>query len=233
MNRIAKAYEARFRALLQAAGARRLDQGVQWLVLRAKERSAQEGMSTADSLTRLHERLAARLASRSRPSPAGSIRFFCDAGLGGLARWLRAAGYEALWQPGIEDTALLREARRTSTTILTTDSLMMERRLLRDQIIPALWVPPTLKIPEQLKLVFRHFCLTAREPRCMSCGGQLGMVDKEAVRHRIPPKTYLWLNEYFLCVDCDKLFWRGTHWEKIQRQLKAVGDQTSISSTKR
>lgn len=28
------------------------------------------------------------------------IRFACDAMLGGLARWLRAAGYEASWHDG-------------------------------------------------------------------------------------------------------------------------------------
>lgn len=30
-------------------------------------------------------------------------RFACDAMLGGLARWLRAAGYDATWTYGIED----------------------------------------------------------------------------------------------------------------------------------
>ena len=29
--------------------------------------------------------------------------FACDAMLGGLARWLRAAGYDASWEHGIDD----------------------------------------------------------------------------------------------------------------------------------
>ena len=46
-----------------------------------------------------------------------ALRFACDAMLGGLARWLRAAGYDATWQEGIDaglgrkDDAL-REGRR-------------------------------------------------------------------------------------------------------------------------
>ena len=96
----------------------------------------------------------------------------------------------------------------------------MERRLLRDGIVPGYWLPPTLRIPEQLALVFREFGLTPCEPRCMSCGGELRRVEKEALRERIPPKTYRWLDEYFVCARCDRLFWRGTHWMRIAQQLR-------------
>jgi uncharacterized protein with PIN domain len=41
----------------------------------------------------------------------------------------------------------------------------------------------------------------------MSCGGELLKGDKEALRERIPPKTYRWLGEYFVCGRCGKLFW--------------------------
>ena len=150
--------------------------------------------------------------------------FLCDAGLGGLARWLRAAGYEAVWIPDIEDAELLREARRREAMILTTDSMLMERRLLRDGVIPALWLPPTLTMLEQLALVFRELGLSARDPRCMSCGGELRRVEKEAMRKRIPPKTWRWVDEYFLCARCDKLFWHGTHWQRIQTRLRQLDD---------
>src|SRR5947209_2987103 len=81
-------------------------------------------------------------------------------------------------------------------------------------LLPAVWVPPTLTMLEQLALVFGELGLEPRESRCMSCGGELQVVDKEAVRDRIPPRTYLWRDEFFECVRCHKLFWHGTHWEK-------------------
>jgi uncharacterized protein with PIN domain len=84
------------------------------------------------------------------------------------------------------------------------------------------WLPPTLGIPEQLALVFREFGLTLRVPRCMSCGGELRRGDKEALKERIPPKTYRWLDEYFVCARCGKLFWHGTHWRRIAKALKAL-----------
>ena len=219
MNRIRKAYQVRFRTLLLHVRARRLEQGVQWLVAKACQLSASEHIPQADAFTAVYEQLAARPPFRKiTPTPRPAV-FWCDAGLGGLARWLRAAGHDARWQPDIADDELLREARRIAATILTTDSLLMERRVLRDRIIPAYWLPPALGIPAQLALVFHEFGLLTGEPRCMSCGGELRTVEKEALRERIPPKTYRWLDEYFVCNRCDRLFWRGTHWTRIERQL--------------
>jgi hypothetical protein len=245
MSRIRKAYEARFRALLGQLGTRRLDQGVQWLLAKAEQLSVREEIPPANALTHVHLWLlgrtgawlnradspqpatvpAAAPAARShlRQTPAPAL-FLCDAGLGGLARWLRAAGYEADWIPDIEDAELLREARLRGAMILTTDSMLMERRLLRDGVMPALWLPPTLMVLEQLLLVFRELGLSARDPRCMSCGGELRRVEKEDMRERIPPKTWRWVDEYFLCARCDKLFWHGTHWQRIQTRLRQLDD---------
>jgi uncharacterized protein with PIN domain len=142
--------------------------------------------------------------------------------LGGLSRWLRAAGYRALWTPDITDDALLNQARILSAVVLTTDSLLMERRVLRDRKILSLWLPPALGIAAQLKLVFTAYGLKLQEPRCMACGGELLLTDKETLRERIPSKTYRWLDEYFVCHDCNQLFWRGTHWERISRELRAM-----------
>jgi uncharacterized protein with PIN domain len=222
VSRIQRGYEDRFRVLLRRARARRLEQGVQWLVAKAQGLSAGEDLSLADALAQVCEHLATSKPfqqSASQPTPA---LFLCDAGLGGLARWLRAAGHEAAWQPDIADDELLRQARAIPATVLTTDAMLMERRLLRDRIIPAFWLPPTLSIPEQLALVFREFGLTLRGPRCMSCGGELRRGSKETLRERIPPRTYRWLDEFFVCRRCDKLFWHGTHWQRIVKALTAV-----------
>jgi uncharacterized protein with PIN domain len=223
VSRIRKAYQVRFRTLLQRARARRLEQGVELLVARACRLSASEQIPQTEAFTRVYDQLAARAHFRRPTSSSSSVIFWCDAGLGGLARWLRAAGYDARWRPDIADDELVREARKITATLLTTDSLLMERRLLRDGIVPGYWLPPTLGIPEQLALVFREFGLTQGEPRCMSCGGELRRVEKEALRDRIPPKTYRWIEEYFVCARCDHLFWRGTHWTRIQQQLRLVG----------
>src|SRR5688572_102938 len=69
--------------------------------------------------------------------------FVCDAGLGGLARWLRGSGFEAFWKPELDDAAVIREAQHQQATLITTDSLMMERGILRDGVVPSVFVPST------------------------------------------------------------------------------------------
>jgi uncharacterized protein len=232
VSRIRKAYQVRFRTLLQQVRARRLEQGVDWLVAKARRVSAREQIPLSEAFTLVYEQLASRRPFRRPADPPAPGLFWCDAGLGGLARWLRAAGYDARWEPDIADEALLREARKLGATILTTDSLFMERRLLRDGIVPGYWLPPTLGIRDQLRLVFREFGLKRRGPRCMSCGGELRRVDKEALRERIPPRTYRWLDEYFVCARCDRLFWRGTHWMRIERDLGLAQAEAGMGSAR-
>jgi uncharacterized protein len=219
VSRMRRGYEDRFRALLRRVHARRLEQGVQSLVDRAHRLSQGDGISLTAALEHVCERLAARKAFQQSASQSAPVLFLCDAGLGGLARWLRAAGYDAAWQPYIADDELLRQARANGAIVLTTDGMLMERRLLRDRIIAAFWLPPTLSIAEQLALVFREFALTLLAPRCMSCGGELRRGSKEELRERIPPRTYRWLDEFFVCSRCGKLFWHGTHWRRIRESL--------------
>src|SRR5947207_11439008 len=196
MSRILKVYEARFRGLLRELNARQLEPGVRSLVARAKLLSDRQGTSPTRGLTQVHERLRSQVefftrldrrlggnsTARGNRELRGRLpsRFLCDAGLGGLARWLRAAGYETLWIPDIADAELVRQAQRQAATILTTDSLLMERGVLRDGIIPAYWLPPTLTMEEQLALVFQEFHLVVRDPRCTRCGGELRRVAKES-----------------------------------------------------
>ena len=56
----------------------------------------------------------------------------------------------------------------------------------------------------------------------MSCGGELHRAAKEALRERIPPRTYRWLDKFFVCARCDKLFWHGTHWQRIMATLSEL-----------
>jgi len=127
MSRIRKAYATRFRWLLENFGARRLDQGVTQLLKTAERISAAEKIPLADALTRLHNHLASNASVSTPIQLPDPIRFFCDAGLGGLARWLRAAGYEAEWEPGIDDSDLLAVAGPDSSRFMAAADLEDQR----------------------------------------------------------------------------------------------------------
>lgn len=148
--------------------------------------------------------------------------FHCDAGLGGLAKLLRAAGYDAAFWPGIDDDRLLDKSLDSAAILLTNDTLLAGRGVIQRGVVPALLVPITLRKSQQFSQVVDQLDLPLAAPRCMSCGGRLQAVDKESVRDRIPPRTYPWRDDYYVCQRCDKLFWQGTHWQKIRQHLASV-----------
>ena len=150
-------------------------------------------------------------------------RFACDAMLGGLARWLRAAGYDASWHPGIDDRDLIDLARREGRVLLTSDTGIFRVGVVRDGEVPALFIPHGLGKEDQLRFVLRELNLPVREHRCMACGGPLAEVAKEAVRERAPPRSFARAERFYECLRCGRLFWQGTHWQRIAEVLRRAG----------
>jgi len=148
--------------------------------------------------------------------------FFCDAMLGGLARWLRAAGYDAAFEYGIDDAELIARARAGRRMILSSDGPMFQRSLITSGEMPALYVPQQLSKLQQLRFVLRELSLPLRPPRCMACGGELAEVPKHTVISEAPPLAYRRCEKFWRCGRCGKLLWHGTHWQRITERLAQI-----------
>jgi uncharacterized protein with PIN domain len=232
--RIEAGFRHRFRELLALVSPRRLEFGVELLMGRGRDLAVREGLPLATGLAQVYEFTRVRVKRRvevtgacavvrppwARFSEARPPRFLCDPSLGGLARWLRAAGYEAGEARGPE--APLAVPADPGLVLLTTDSALLDRLPVREGHGLVLWLPSALTMREQLAIVLRDLGLRPREARCMACGGALVQARKEDVHPRIPPRTALWKDEYFVCAGCDRLFWQGTHWERIAHALAAA-----------
>ena len=147
-------------------------------------------------------------------------RFACDAMLGALARWLRAAGYDAFWREGIDDTELVRLSRAEGLTLLTSDAGILLHAVVRDGVVPALWLPHGMNPQQQLAFVLEKWRLPLRAPRCMACGGELAEVTRERAAGRVPPRSFAAMDRFWECVRCGRLFWHGTHWRRIGEKLR-------------
>jgi uncharacterized protein with PIN domain len=228
-GRIEAGFRGRFRMLLALASREGVDPEIAELMREGRARAARDGMPLARALAGVYDRarvaLEKQTAQMSRTPPWSRFtegrapRFLCDPSLGGLARWLRAAGYEAMLAPEVPGHRLPEEALARGLVLLTTEAEVLDRRIVADETLLVVWLPSALSMREQLRMVMRDLGLRLRAPRCMACGGVQVGAPKESVRPRIPPRTALWKDEYFVCAACDKLFWQGTHWERIARAL--------------
>jgi uncharacterized protein with PIN domain len=142
--------------------------------------------------------------------------------LKGLTRWLRAAGYDAWWAYDLEDEALIEVSRTQNRILLTSDSGLMKQPPIVSNAVSALFVPRELNVSGQVEFVFQHYGLKRRPPRCMKCGGGLAWIPKASVRTEAPPRTYCWLDDFYRCLRCGQLFWKGTHWNNILDKLDSL-----------
>ena len=152
------------------------------------------------------------------------MRFLCDAMLGGLAKWLRAAGYDTYYASegtDVSDRSLTEKALEEGRVLLTSDGGFLERKPVRDGSVGILMVP-YLPLEDQLRLVVEHFALSLRPSRCMGCNGELEAVSPGAVSDRVPPGVTRDHEKFFLCGGCGRVFWHGSHWARISGRLERV-----------
>ena len=152
------------------------------------------------------------------------MKFLCDAMLGGLAKWLRAAGYDTYYAregTDVSDRSLTLKALEEDRVLLTSDGGFLERKPVRDGHVGFMRVPHA-PLEGQLRLVADRFDLCRRESRCMECNGELEAVTPGAVAERVPPGVRRDHEEFFLCRGCGRVFWHGSHWARISGRLSRV-----------
>lgn len=152
------------------------------------------------------------------------MKFLCDAMLGGLAKWLRAAGYDTYYAregTDVSDRSLTLKALEEERVLLTSDGGFLERKPVRDGSVGFLKVPHA-PLEGQLRLVVERFDLARSESRCMECNGELRTVAREAVASRTPSGVRRVHEEFLVCAGCDRVFWHGSHWQRISDRLERV-----------
>jgi uncharacterized protein with PIN domain len=147
----------------------------------------------------------------------GELCFACDAMLGRLARWLRFAGFDTTFLPDVPDRTVAGQARAEGRWLLTRD------RRLAASTGPRVVLLRGRTVGEQVAELRARLPLVARPElfftRCSCCNGSLVEVPREAVRDRLPPYVAVHANRFFSCPGCRRVYWPGTHPERITRKL--------------
>ncbi len=141
-------------------------------------------------------------------------RFILDVHLGTLAKYMRAMGIDTLYENCYSDEEIVETALREERTILTRDRGILKRRRVEYG-----YLIKSNSSREQLMEVFINFdLLPSVQPfsRCLRCNGPLRKVEKRDIAHELDPLTEKFYNEFFRCISCSSLYWRGGHWERMK-----------------
>lgn len=159
-----------------------------------------------------------RRAGSDCPRP---VRFAVDAHLGRLASLLRFAGFDAAIVKDKVDLA--NTVAPDGRVVLTRDVGLLKRNVVRH----GYWVRHT--DPEaQLAEVLEQFDLAGHmEPfsRCARCNVRVVPVEAEAVAHRVLPRTKACIREFHRCPRCDRIYWRGAHYDQLRRLLERARER--------
>jgi len=151
-------------------------------------------------------------------APGGAPLLLADAMLGRFARWLRLIGYDTTYARDWSDHRIVAQARAEGRIVLTRDREFVRRRGIRCLLIERqdlegqleeLWLalgPP----PADMK------------PRCPTCNGVLRALADDEARRRVPPYVYRTHERFRYCAQCDQVYWRGSHWEDVQRMIERL-----------
>ena len=158
----------------------------------------------------------ARLPQR----PPGRMRFVADAHLGGLARLLRMAGFDTIYANTLHDDQIEERAMIDGRVVLTRD-----RELLKRRGVEYGGYVRALQPQAQLHEVVERFGLAERArpfTLCLHCNAPLRRVPKTEVLARLPPAVRASQDEFTTCDCCGRVFWKGTHWQRMAAMLDAA-----------
>ncbi|MFC1585656.1 Mut7-C RNAse domain-containing protein [Fibrobacterota bacterium] len=158
--------------------------------------------------------------NRLRPKPLRNPNFILDVHLGKLARYLRMFGFDTLYRNDYDDQEIVDIAGIQKRIILTRNRGLLKIK----SVTHGYWLRSTIP-GEQIAEVIAKFDLTGKTRpflRCLECNMKLQKTDKKTVQDKIPPNVDELCGEFYLCKSCDKVYWKGTHYWRMERFVADV-----------
>jgi hypothetical protein len=138
--------------------------------------------------------------------------------VGTLAKWLRILGYDTCFDADMDDHQLVRLARAEDRVLLTRDRELAQRPGLKSVLL----ISESLEGQVSQVLAELHLEPDRAFSRCPVCNEPLTEVDREVARDRVPAYVARTHERFSMCPACQRIYWRGTHWQQMDEQLARI-----------
>lgn len=156
------------------------------------------------------------------------MKFITDGMLGKLTRWLRMLGHDVEYSKFLDDKELIKKVKTENRILLTRDLGLYQRAIT--QGANAFLVEGDTESKKLANLSKRFdfkLEIDVAVSRCPKCNNPIKLVSKEEVIDRIPKATALYYNEFWKCPSCEQIYWRGSHWKRIEETLREATEALS------
>jgi uncharacterized protein with PIN domain len=151
---------------------------------------------------------------------ANEIRFTAEMTLGKLSKWLRILGFDTVYAANVTGEKLIDTAK--GRILLTRTKRVRNMKIAKERIFI------TSNHPfEQLREVVLAVGIANEDTRpfsrCIQCNALIRLVEKNAVRGKVP--DYIWetRDTFHTCSHCRRIYWPGSHIQRSRDIIKRLG----------
>ena len=151
------------------------------------------------------------------------MKFLCDQMLGTLAKWLRIYGFDTFYaNRDISDSELLDISKKENRILITRDKdLIITARRENIENIEV----NTTDLDEQISIVLGNTKPDKNKvlSRCILCNAKVEDIKKQDVEGKVPEKVFKNKDKFWFCKNCNKIYWKGSHYEKMFEKIDNLG----------
>jgi uncharacterized protein with PIN domain len=139
--------------------------------------------------------------------------------LGTLAKWLRIYGFDTFYANSkISDEELIEISKDENRVLISRDKELIQ--IAKRENIKTLGLK-TVDIDEQIKAVLNDLKFDKSQilSRCIICNSPVEEILKDEIKVKVPKKVFENNEEFWYCNNCNKIYWKGSHYEKMIEKI--------------
>jgi hypothetical protein len=127
-------------------------------------------------------------------------------------------GLDTLYRNDYADNDIVRIARMENRIILTRDVGLLKKK----EVTHGFWIREQNPKKQVAEVLERLDLYTHVSPfrRCIACNGLIKKVKMEDISDRLDSKTKTYFKEFYQCTSCKKLYWKGSHYERMKKMVE-------------
>ncbi|HEY4675394.1 MAG TPA: Mut7-C RNAse domain-containing protein [Candidatus Bathyarchaeia archaeon] len=154
------------------------------------------------------------------------MKFIADGMLGKLTRWLRMLGHDVKYSNAMEDSELIKTAKKTRRILLTKDLELYQQATAKG--VDAFYLSGQTeedRLAEMAKRFDIELEINMRTSRCPKCNARVKPIPKPEAEKKVEKNTLTHYDSFWKCSKCGQIYWQGAHWTRIQRTLEKAKEK--------
>ena len=151
------------------------------------------------------------------------MKFLCDQMLGTLAKWLRIYGYDTFYATSeMSDIDLIKVSKNEKRILISRDKELIQNA--RRENLKTIELKTT-DIDEQITAVLSDIKIDKNQvlSRCILCNNLIEEISKSEVKKKVPKRVLENNEKFWFCKNCNKIYWKGSHYEKMFEKINNLG----------